>query len=266
VGRSLLRQLIGPELFPLYRLILSVNLSLTAIAMAIIVMTTDAVGDIGGFLPQLAVQAAIITGIFMAAEAWVRRTVRRGWSMLTMTEPEDRNRIPRFSSIVEMMLTIFFANIWIELPWFSEPLRSSSGAEWTPGPVWNHFHTTFFIPILLVMIVSIALSFVNLIDPYRRVTKLWISAMANVAFAGMIGVTLSVHWATLTSQLAAIRSHEVLSQVQKVASWTNITIASFLAIFGLVALGQAIYEIYRAAQLKGAGSPRIDQSIHSAAL
>ena len=256
------RPLVGPELFPLYRLILVVNLSLTAIVLTVIALRADSVEGLTGFVPHLALQAAIITGIFVAAEAGLRRAVRRGWSMRTTKGQEDQVRISRLGSILELIFTVIFANIWLELPMFSDELIVANGVHWTPGPVWNHFHGTFFLPILAVMIVSIVLSFVNLIDPYKRASKLWISALANFAFAGMIALTLSAHWATLTSQFAAIRSSEVLARIEKVAFGTNVGIAWFLGVFALVAVCQAMYEVWSAVQLRGAEHPRGNQSIH----
>lgn len=259
-------QLIGPELFPIYRMILAINVALTAVLMAVLVWQFGAAVDVDDIVFHLALQAGIITVIFVAVEASMQRSIKRGWSMLATPEVHDRNRIPRSSSVVSLIVTIFFANIWMELPWYSKALRFSPGPEWNPGAVWNYFHSTFFVPVLLLMGVSMALSFANLIDPHRRPMKLWISATANLLFAAIIGFTLSVHWAALTAQLALIRSGDVLSIADKTSASINISVAWILGVFALVAVCQAIVEVVRASQLKSASESGSGQSIHSAAL
>jgi len=119
--------------------------------------------------------------------------------------------------------------------------------------------------VLLLMGVSMALSFANLIDPYRRPAKLWTSALANLLFAGMIGFTLSIHWSALTAQFALSRSAEV-SKAARVSASINVSVAWTLGVFAFVALCQAIYEIVKASRLRGEGEPRDGQPTHLAAL
>jgi hypothetical protein len=153
----------------------------------------------------------------------------------------------------------------MELPWYSSSLPLSERPEWNPGAVWNHFHSTFFVPVLLIMGVSMVLSFVNLIDPYRRAVKLRVSALANLLFAAMIGFTLSIHWAALSAQLALARSGE-LSKVARTSASINVSVAFTLGVFAIVALSQAIYEIVKASRLDGEGEPRNGPSTHLATL
>lgn len=251
------RQLIGPELFPLYASILAVSTALAATALAAISFVSREPLTFSAAVWHLGVQFAIITGIFIAVDRSVRHSVEKGFSMLG-TAVVEKNRVSRGNAFFELAITLFLANVWLDLPSYPDSFGLGRVHEWTPGPVWKYFHGTFFIPVVIVFGVSIALSLTYLIDPHRSRRRLLASAAANVAFAGMVAVTAFVHGQTVWSQLALIRSGNPLTQAEKMASSTDITVMSFLLIFGVVALVEALHEMYRAARPAGGGDTRHD--------
>lgn len=247
------RQLIGPELFPLYVLILAINVAIAAVAMAIITIATGEPLTLSSAAWHLGVQFAIVTAIFAAVDLSVRRSVQKGFSMLDSQRVVEKNRVSRSNAFAELLITLFFANIWLDLPWYPETVRFARGVEWAPGTVWNHFHATFFVPMLVVFGASMAVSFAYLIDPYRSRRRLYLSAFGNLAFAAMVAVTASVHWDSVMSQLARMRSGAAMTQAEKVASSTDITVMSVLAIFAVVAVIESLYEISRASRIRDSG-------------
>lgn len=244
-------QWIGPELFPLYKWILVINLSLTGIAVVVVNLAVKGTLGLSGIVPHLALHVAIVTAIFMAVEASIRRSVKRGWSMLAIREPADENFIPRSTSVTEIIVTLVFAHLWLNLPWRSVSLRIEQSQEWSAGPLWSHFHHTFFVPVLLVMGISIAISLANLIDPYYSAAKLRIGAAANVAFAAMIVATFLLNSTTVAGQLAVLRSGAW--RTERLATSMNVTVLCFLSLLAIGALCQGIYELVKAARVSAPG-------------
>ncbi len=248
------RQWIGPELFPLYKWILIINLSLTGIAVVVVNLTVKGTLGLSGIVPHLALHVGIVTAIFMAVEASIRRSVDRGWSMLAIREPDVENFIPRSTSVTEIIVTLVFAQIWLNLPWRSGGLRIVQGREWTPGLLWTDFHHTFLVPVLVVMGISIAISLVNLVDPYQSAAKLRIGAAANFAFAAMIFATFLMNATTVAEQLGVLSSGTW--RAERLSTSVDLTVLSILGLVALGALSQGTYELIKAGRIGKAGSRR----------
>lgn len=214
------RQLIGPELFPLYIAVLTLNVTISAFVVGVIKYFTDHTG-IGGFFTPLLTQFVIVTSIFIAADFSVRRSVHAGWNPKDAVA-RDPLRIPRASSVFEIGSLILIISAWLDIP---------KDLGWSAGPTWVDFRSTFYVPLLLLLIAALAIAFVNLFRAHWTPRRLAIRTAVNAAFVAMIAVKVFTH------SSAAIAQGR-LEIIDSAVWWTMLVTA-------IAILGQIVYDLVR---------------------
>jgi hypothetical protein len=150
------RQLISPEIFPMYARVLSFQLPFTLLMLIVIGWTNKPqLFSLRGLLTPLVIQFVLTTTIFVAIDAFSRRSVRSGempsgW--LWNFPPQRLQPIPRWQSLSGLAVLGLAAAWWAALP-FAPSLVIGGAAQYLElTPAWNPFYW----PVLLVLAVGIA--------------------------------------------------------------------------------------------------------------
>jgi hypothetical protein len=262
------KPLIGPALFPVYRMALKVAALLYLvpwtvgwIAFVIFVPSfresTPGLTLLKGWatLWEIALFAfGGITAVFVAIEHWPSSTkpsIR--WDPRRLPPVRDTQRIPRANSIAELLLLPLMASWWLD---------SAGGApiawtvafhpfRWNPGPVWTDFHGRFYWPVLAVWGTCFAMASVNLLRPWWTRARLSIRAACSAASAAMIVLGLLPHRDSVAAELASLRHARAGGAAQALPAVVDISVFWILAVIALVCAGQALYDGVRARRLPG---------------
>ena len=239
-GRYLPQQaLIGPALFPLYRLVLKM-VSLFYLVPWLLVWTflvlfvptyraahpgLSLLGTLGTWFGIAVYVFAFVTAGFAIAE---RRLARSGffetWSPRQLLVARDPNRIPRSESIGELVGGVVFLSWWVN----ALPLPSIPGIGITPAPLWN----SLYWPILLLVLASVVLAGVNTLRPWW--TRL--RSGLHLAIEGA-GLAVVCYLATTGPWLAITAPGIPVEKAARIAEWINLSV---LITFGVIAVIQAI--------------------------
>ena len=188
-GRSLVlgREVIGPALFPFFRISL-----LAVAAVTTLVLAFGAVASMVGIGPSvpffrttffyLSLQVVIATLAFAAMEVWFRRTAQT-WDprRLPMPSRPPTRTFLRVQAFLQIAFTLVFLWFWVALP---DPVavagRAIAGLR--TGPAWRYLH----LGILASTLISLATPALTLLEPswrrYRWVVTLFSSGVF-IAFA-----------------------------------------------------------------------------------
>lgn len=170
------RQLIGPILFPFYAKVLTFNLGLTGVVIAIIFTALLASGRTVGFgealstlFYNLLIQFAVITAIFMAVDhhmanhpdSWDPKKPVSVRHPALFTARAEGPRVSRMESISQL-IALFIFLVWLRMV-RSVPflILGPAAAFLKAAPVWGQF----YIPIVVLTLATMAQSLVNLIRP-----------------------------------------------------------------------------------------------------
>ncbi len=129
------RQLISPEIFPMYARVLSFQLPFTLLMLIVIGWTNKPhLFSLRGLLTPLVIQFVLTTTIFVAIDAFSRRSVRTGempsgW--LWNFPPQRLQPIPRWQSLSGLIALGLAAAWWAALPFV--PALVIGGAAQVPG-------------------------------------------------------------------------------------------------------------------------------------
>ena len=169
------RQLIGPELFPTYLKVLTVNVVITLIVIAAVLLVGGGTvwsSMYGGLVP-IAIQFAIVTGIFIYADrrfsrdpdAWDPHTVEPGDPITGYGDldsisthligPAKTTRVPYTTSLLDLGLNAFGLAFLraIGVPETTGPLA--------PGPAWAEL----YVPVTTLFVLGLIGPIVTLIRP-----------------------------------------------------------------------------------------------------
>jgi hypothetical protein len=215
------RQLIGPTLFPFYLktlwLVMGVSLAIYALVLVALALTGTPV-TVGGVLTtvvfQLAIQFAIITGIFTIVERslpTMRWDVRHPDSLHGILRQEPRERQerqerqeqvrPRLEAIAEIGgIAVFSAWLWLL---FTRPaiFLGPAAATYQLEPVWRQIA----LPIALILVVSLAQAVLTLLRPawaprFRPLVRLAV----DLGVLGILGYLLQAGpWVALVHPTSA---------------------------------------------------------------
>jgi hypothetical protein len=169
-------ELIGPELFPMYLIILGLN---TALAIGIgvaIMLYIHRPLSVGTLLRPALIQLACVTLTFA-----ILNLVRRKFPQPWYYPPAELARmmpIPSWVSISGLAVWIAFTVWWTAVPLVPRLLLGSAAGYLELAPPWHRF----YLPILLLLAAGIAQRAVNLARPSWNVllpaTRLFINAVA----------------------------------------------------------------------------------------
>jgi hypothetical protein len=152
-------ELIGPELFPMYLIMLSVNLVITVASVVIVFLIIHAPIKLDVFVFPVLVQIIVLTLVFIGLNL-VRRKYPQPWyyppAELTPMIP-----IPRGYSVAGLILWGPVLLWWLALPHFSYLILGSDAAHLKLAPTWHNF----YLPILLILLASISQRVISIFHP-----------------------------------------------------------------------------------------------------
>jgi hypothetical protein len=146
-GLSFGRQLIGPEVFVIYKWVLAAQFTITLVVVTVVRMFGGLQGRmLMRYLGPMALQFVLTTLIFMAIDSFKRRSESRAtWNF----PPHYMQPIPRWQSLSGLITLSIFALWWALLPYAPIMLLGgyASQVRFTAG--WNAFYWPILIPLLV---------------------------------------------------------------------------------------------------------------------
>jgi hypothetical protein len=156
------RVLIGPEVFPLYRRILSLNVGISVAAAVIVHFALGHRVTFGALLLPVTIQFLAVTAVFTAIQ-WSQQKhgILDRWNPRALPPVEDRMNISRSGTLVEMFFTVLFLLCWLRVPgaayavayMFLGPMASYfspvSSSPLLITPAWQFFYLPILIMVLL---------------------------------------------------------------------------------------------------------------------
>ena len=159
------RQLIGPEIFPMYARVLWFQMPFTLLVLLVMGWTNKPhLLSLRGLLLPLLSQFVITTAIFVAVDAFSRRTNRAGerpsgW--FPNFPPQHLQPIPRWQSMSGLIALCLAAVWWAALPYIPALVIGSAAQYLELTAAW----TPFYWPVLWVLAAGIAQRVSTLLRP-----------------------------------------------------------------------------------------------------
>lgn len=252
-GRRLVlgREVIGPALFPFFRItLLGIGAVTTVVLASGAVAAMLGVGDSFPFFRTavfyLSLQAGISIAVFAGLEAWFRRTART-WDPREL--PASERRPPtdgalRFQAAIQVVATLAALWLWTTIA-SSGGLRGAGLADLRTGPGWRPFYLGVFVSTLL----SLGTPVLTLLQPewrrYRWVVSLF-SSGAFIAFAAAsLWTSAWVVPASFPPEPAAARA------AQGINTWVAVGLGLSVVLAALVTVIEVIRGAWR--ELRRAG-------------
>lgn len=256
------RYLIGPGLFPMYVFVLKVAVLCYLIPWAIaglvllIFGTSHPVGQaLGSFWGSLwialAMQFSIITIVFAGIEHYHATSgILDNWSprSLPAVRPaKDPYRVPRLASLAEVVFTLIFIVWWIsprEFP-FAWGLEKA-GISWAWGPVWQDFHTHFFVHVIVLSLLTVSIAATNFFRPYWTRQRLVMRAGTNAALALMAYFVVRAHLPEVKAEwLLMTGPGHPTADTESASNWINLGIYTALSILVVMNVAKCLTELVR---------------------
>jgi len=152
-------ELIGPELFPMYLIMLSVNLVITVACVAIIFLIIHAPITFGVFVFPVLVQIIVLTLVFIGLNL-VRRKYPQPW-YYPPAELSPMIPIPPGYSLAGLILWSPVLLWWLTLPHFPSLILGSAAAHLKLAPAWHRF----YVPLLLILLASVSQRVISIFHP-----------------------------------------------------------------------------------------------------
>jgi hypothetical protein len=227
------RELIGPELFPFYVRVLTLNAVLAVLVVATIAILerTAFPGAVSAFVVQAAVQFAIVTVIFALIQLNARK-YPDGWDPMRPQSARphaEPRRVSRFESLTGMIVVVIL-NLWfLSVLRSSSPSLSAGNGDFVFAPIWHQM----FVPYLLLVLLELTRHAVNLLHPDWMRFR-WMVLVASYALGLVIFGTLLL----AGDSVIFIGAHPNSDEIRKL-HWVNLTFFSSLiaAVVVNVALG-----------------------------
>lgn len=250
--------LIGPVLFPIYRLVLKIVMlcylvpwTLTWIALLIFNSGYEAksaghlwVGVLGSLWASLWSTAFLAVGMVTLVFAILERVQRKShfleeWNPRKLPAVNNPNVIPRFNSIVELAANLFFC-VWWTAQMSSNVVLNQVNLRISLAPAWRYFFWGF----LFVAFVNIGLAAVNLARPY------WTARRATIRLVSDVAGSVLFCWLLKASLLAEIASPSIspVKAVQLTAA-INFWMARMFPLAVILGVVIAVVNIFRIARV-----------------
>jgi hypothetical protein len=251
--------LIGPVLFPIYRLVLKIVMLCyvvpwTATWIALLIFNSgyaakfvrhswfEAFGYLWASLwSNTFLAAGIVTLIFAILERVHRKThFLEEWNPRKLPPVNNPNLIPRFNSIVELAANLFFC-VWWTAHMSSNLVLNKVSLRISLAAVWRYFFWGF----LLIALVNIALAAANLLRPY------WTAGRASIRLLSEIAGSLLFCWLMKSNLLVEIAGASISpAKAVQLTAAINMWMAKMFpaaVIFGVVITVVNIVRIVRVA-------------------
>lgn len=152
-------ELIGPELFPMYFLMLSLNLTLTISAVVVVSLILHRPIRVNDFIVPVLAQIICLTVVFTILNM-IRRRFPQPW-YYPPAELAPMLPVSRWYSLVGLIMWAMVAIWWLALPRFPQLILGSGAAHLKLASTWPRF----YVPILLLALFSISQRVVSLFRP-----------------------------------------------------------------------------------------------------
>ena len=152
-------ELIGPELFPVYLMMLSFNLALTIAAVIGVSLLIHAPITGNAFLVPVLAQIICLTLVFTVLNL-IRRKFPQPW-YYPPAELAPMLPVSRWYSLVGLIMWSTVAIWWLALPHYQALILGSGAAHLRLAPTWHRF----YVPMLLLVLASIGQRMVSLWRP-----------------------------------------------------------------------------------------------------
>jgi hypothetical protein len=164
-GRSLSIgwELIGPELFPAFLILLSCNLTIAAVVIACVLIIDHLPFTLQAFLVPLMMEVVIVTLVFILLNflrSFLGRKLANSW-MWPPAELAHLLPLPRWYSATGFVACGVLTLWWLLIPHFPRLLLGSAAPELKFSPQWH----TYYVPILLTLLVGAGQRAVNVVRP-----------------------------------------------------------------------------------------------------
>jgi hypothetical protein len=164
-GRSLTIgwELIGPELFPAFLILLTCNLVIATVVIVVFLVIQHAPFSLQAFLIPMLMEVVIVTLVFILLN-FMRVFLRRKMSESWMWPPAGLAHLlplPRWYSATGLAACGLLILWWLLIPHFPGLLLGAAAPELKFTPDWDRY----YIPILAVMLIGAAQRDVNVIRP-----------------------------------------------------------------------------------------------------
>jgi hypothetical protein len=152
-------ELIGPELFPMYLIMLCVNLVITVACTAIFFPRHQAQLTLNVFTFPALVQITCTTLVFIVMNA-IRRKFPKPWyyppSEIAVILP-----VVKGYCVAGLILWVPVLLWWLAIPHFPSLILGSAASHLQLAPSWHNF----YVPMLLLLLASISQRVLNLFHP-----------------------------------------------------------------------------------------------------
>jgi len=217
------RQLIGPELFPTYLLVLRVNVAITLTFGAIALIAGGSIWSaLAGVVVPLVIQFAVVTAIFVAIDwrrvrnpdAWDPRTVNSMGPDVDVSSLDGvstqligkayRTAVPITTSILEIGLLAIVLTVWLAIG------LPQQIAFLKPGPGWADVYPAVTAGILFSLLVPI----VTLLRPSWTRFRVAAHALVDLATIAIGAVSLAIgNWVVLADPATATADQAELAEL-----------------------------------------------------
>jgi hypothetical protein len=152
-------ELVGPELFPMYFLMLSFNLTLTIAAVVVVSLILHSPITVNAFIVPVFAQIICLTVVFTILNL-IRRKFPQPW-YYPPAELAPMLPVSRWYSLVGLIMWATVAVWWLAVPHFPQLILGSGAALLKLASTWHRF----YVPILLLLLASITQRVVSLLQP-----------------------------------------------------------------------------------------------------
>jgi hypothetical protein len=266
------QSLIGPVLFPIYRLVLKIAMlgylipwMLVWIGMMIFSQnyrtehySHGLIGVAASLWTSLWLNAFIALGVVTIVFAVLERTqtltaALQNWDPQKLPAVRDPRRVPRSSSIAELIFAIIFLLWWVDT--FSSQTIRFASVQITLATVWR----TFFWGFLFVSIVNVALAAMNLSLPH------WTRTRASIRLASDCAGSFLFCWLLKSNVLANltvanVAASKTLALTNAMNMWDSKIFPAAIVVC-LVIAGSDAYRIVRLRSGNTAGNPGVATSV-----
>ena len=205
-------ELIGPELFPAYLLLLSFNLMITAAVVLIFQLLAHIPVSAQPFFVPLLAQVICVTLVFMLLNS-LKAVFRRKFSDNWMWPPADLAHLmplPRWYSATGFVACALFVLWWMAIPYYPSLVLGSAAPDLKFSPDWHRY----YLPILLLMLAAASQRAVNVVRPDWK----WLLPMARF---GVDGVAAFVMLFFRTHPLVEAADRSSLAQTEHLVHVTQ---------------------------------------------
>jgi hypothetical protein len=152
-------ELIGPELFPMYLMLLSFNLALTIAAVVVVSLILHVPISVNAFIVPILAQVICLTVVFTILNL-IRRKFPQPW-YYPPAELAPMLPVSRWYSLVGLIMWATVAIWWLAVPHFPQLILGSGAAHLRLASTWHRF----YVPILLLLVGSVSQRVVSLVRP-----------------------------------------------------------------------------------------------------